>query len=103
MLAGEGTAVVKSSTVVGIIAIIFGGMLVMGALMFLLVAAMQNLRGAIVITALVQVILGFLAAVCGWLLLRGYAAAKFILVAVAAGVVVNGVVYTILLLSLPHG
>jgi hypothetical protein len=84
------------STVVGIIAIIVGGMLVMGALMFLLVAVMQNIRGAIIITALLQVALGFLAAIGGGLLLRGHAVAKFILVAVAVGVAVNTIAYAIL-------
>src|SRR5207249_6682080 len=85
----------------GLIAIIVGGLLVMGGLMFLLVTfLMRELPPVILIPPVAQIVLGLLGRQhqrrigvhrvhCRILLRRGHTMAKFILLFVAIGVVIN--------------
>lgn len=83
----------NSIALVGLIAIVIGVLLVMGGLMFGLVTALASDHPrAISIPALVQIVLGVLGSTAGFLLRRGHARAKFILVLVAIGVIANLVV-----------
>ena len=80
----------RTTDIIGLIAIIVGGLLVMGGLMFLMATSlMSGLPGVILIPPLVQIGLGSLAAAAGFFLRRGHGAAKFVLLFVGVGVVAN--------------
>jgi hypothetical protein len=80
-----------STEVVGLIAIIIGGLLVMGGLMFLLTASfMKNIfPWYFWIPPVVQIVLGLLGSTAGYFLKRGNSWAKIVLLFVAIGLVVN--------------
>ncbi len=69
--------------------IIVGGLLALGGLLFLLVALLGNVPRILLIPPIVQIVLGLLGSTAGFLLKRGFAAAKLILVIVAIGIVAN--------------
>ncbi len=82
----------RSSTadIIGLVAIVIGGLLVLGAFMFLSVALLTNdLPRVLLIPPVVQMVLGLLASAAGFLLRRGHTLAKFVLAFVAIGVVAN--------------
>jgi len=95
----------KRMEIVGLIAIIIGGLLVMGGLMFLLTASLAaSFKGFLprvfFIPPVVQIVLGLLASAAGFFLRRGNAAAKMVLLFVAIGVVANVVFLLSLFASL---
>jgi hypothetical protein len=91
----------SNTDVIGLIAIIFGGLLVMGALMFLLVTLlMSGLPRVILIPPVVQIALGVLASAGGFLLRRGYRIARFVLLFVVVGVITNVIVLVSMFVAL---
>jgi hypothetical protein len=79
-----------NTNLIGLIAIVVGALLVMGALMFLLVTSlMSGLPRFLSIPAVLQIVLGSLAATAGFLYRRGHPRAKVILIAVAVCIVAN--------------
>ncbi len=92
LLHGRDTPMARSSTadIIGLVAIVIGGLLVLGAFMFLSVALLTNdLPRVLLIPPVVQMVLGLLASAAGFLLRRGHTLAKFVLAFVAIGVVAN--------------
>jgi hypothetical protein len=90
----------SNTDVIGLIAIIVGGLLVMGGLMFLLTTSFMNfLPRVILIPPVVQIVLGLLCSVAGFFLRRGHATAKFVLLFIAIGLVANGVFLASILLE----
>jgi len=79
-----------STDVIGLIAIAVGGLLVLGALMFFAVMfLMSGVSRVVLIPPVVQIALGCLGSIAGFLLRQGHAMAKFALWFVAIGVVAN--------------
>jgi hypothetical protein len=74
---------------IGLIAITVGGLLVLGALMFLAVTFMNGVSKVVLIPPVVQIALGLLGSIAGFLFRQGHATAKFALWFVAIGVVAN--------------
>lgn len=84
----------SKTAVIGLIAMVIGVLLVMGALSFLAVSLfMRELPRLIFIAPVVQILLGLLASAAGFLLRRGHAAAGYVLVVVAICVILNLVFY----------
>jgi hypothetical protein len=80
----------SKTDLIGIIAIIIGGLLVLGGLMLWLVTSlMSGLPRVFLIPAVLQIALGLSAAIGGFFLRRGHTAAKLLLIVVAIGVLVN--------------
>lgn len=94
----------SKAAVIGLIAIIIGALLVMGGLSFLAVSLlMSGLPRLIIVAPVVQILLGLIDGVAGYSLRRGRAAAGYVLVVVAIGVVINLVFYVVMLVATASG
>jgi hypothetical protein len=82
----------SDTDVIGINAMAVGGLLVLGALMFLAVTLMSGTSRVVMIPPAVQIALGCRGSMAGYLLRQGHAMAKFALW-FAVGVVANLVLF----------
>jgi hypothetical protein len=91
------------SDVIGLIAIAVGGLLVLGALTFLAVTLlMSGVSRVVLIPPVVQILLGCLGSVAGFLLRQGHTRAKFALAFVGIGVVANLVLLAAIAVAAIH-
>lgn len=94
----------EKTDIIGVIAIMVGAMLIIGATMFLLVVLLNVSPGIILVPPLIQIALGILAAVAGFLLWRGHERALPVLVVLGVAVLANAVFLLIVMLTaMPPG
>lgn len=87
----------SKATVIGLIAIIIGALLVMGALSFVAVSLlMTGLPPLIFVAPVVQILLGLLGAAAGFFMMRGHALAGRALIVLAICLVINTAFYVVM-------